>query len=280
MQQNAQETLYLWFPQWQGSGMTNDVYVGATQMRDFLTPPIVFTDVCVPRIQTLELEHGVWGYRPLLHQLHHVQRLLHAAQPTHIRMIGGDCGTELAPIAFLNQQYQADLAVLWIDAHADLNTPTSSPSHTFHGMVLRTLLGDGPTAMVNCVPSLLTPNQIFLVGTRDLDPPEQTYIEDTHLCLFPPAEVQLAPHTIIDAVVDAGFTHLYVHLDLDVLDPQVFPSVKVPTPNGLQPQDIQMLIAVAQQRVQPVGMSIVEYAPSGAANDVLLGDLLNIYKQQ
>ena len=58
-------------------------------------------------------------------------------------MIGGTCGAEIAPVAYLNNHYESDLAILWFDAHGDLNTPKTSLSGHFHGMVLRTLLGEG-----------------------------------------------------------------------------------------------------------------------------------------
>lgn len=58
--------------------------------------------------------------------------------------VGGDCGVELEPVAAAVRRHGDRLAVVWFDAHGDLNTPRSSPSGAFHGMVLRTLLGDGP----------------------------------------------------------------------------------------------------------------------------------------
>ncbi|MCZ0970589.1 arginase family protein [Streptomyces albulus] len=68
--------------------------------------------------------------------------------PGPLRTVGGDCGVELAPVSHAVARHGADLAVVWFDAHADLNTPASSPSGGFHGMVLRTLLGQGPAALL------------------------------------------------------------------------------------------------------------------------------------
>jgi len=60
--------------------------------------------------------------------------------------IGGDCGADLGPAAQALRRHDGELAIVWIDAHADFNTPASSPSGAFHGMVLRSLTGIGPAA--------------------------------------------------------------------------------------------------------------------------------------
>ena len=69
-----------------------------------------------------------------------------------------------------------DLAVVWIDAHADLNTPESSPSGAFHGMVLRAIVGDGidPLRLSPGIP----PSRIVLAGTRAVDAEEQRFIDE------------------------------------------------------------------------------------------------------
>ena len=90
--------------------------------------------------------------------------------------VGGTCGVEAAPVAYLNEQYDGDLAIVWFDAHGDLNAPATSPSGHFHGMVLRTLLGEGPHEYVGELRRPLRPAQLFLAGTRDLDPEESAYI--------------------------------------------------------------------------------------------------------
>ncbi|NUS03623.1 MAG: arginase family protein, partial [Nonomuraea sp.] len=61
---------------------------------------------------------------------------------------GGDCGVELEPVAAARRRFGERLVVVWFDAHGDLNTPDSSPSGAFHGMVLRALTGEGPDGLV------------------------------------------------------------------------------------------------------------------------------------
>jgi arginase len=76
---------------------------------------------------------------------------------------GSDCGMDPAPIAAARARYGDRLTVLWIDAHPDLYTPRTLRSGSFHGMVLRTLLGDEPAALVPA--HALTPEQVIMGGT-------------------------------------------------------------------------------------------------------------------
>ncbi|WP_197684012.1 arginase family protein [Allokutzneria albata] len=76
--------------------------------------------------------------------------------------VGGDCGVDLSPVAAARARYGDQLTVLWIDAHPDLYTPQTLPSGAFHGMVLRTLLGDGHAALVPEQP--LNPEQVIFTG--------------------------------------------------------------------------------------------------------------------
>ena len=132
-----------------------------------------FFQVPVSLDRTLKVENKILGYSPILQQLTKVRETIWQHNPDRLFVIGGDCSIDIAPISFLNHKYARDLAVIWIDAHADLNTPASSPSHHFHGMPLRVLLGEGDAKIIELSDSVLSSKQVFLVGARDFDPPEQ-----------------------------------------------------------------------------------------------------------
>ncbi|MDA0646043.1 arginase family protein, partial [Nonomuraea ferruginea] len=84
--------------------------------------------------------------------------------------VGGDCGVELEPVAAARRAYGDRLVVVWFDAHGDLNTPESSPSGAFHGMVLRALVDEGPRGLT--ADPGVDPRRVVLAGVRDLDPGE------------------------------------------------------------------------------------------------------------
>ena len=100
---------------------------------------------------------------------------LRVSAPDVVVTVGGTCGVEAAPVAYLNERYRGDLAVVWYDAHGDLNAPATSPSGHFHGMVLRTLLGDSPKGDRARVAARVGPRTNLPRRNPDLDPDEAAY---------------------------------------------------------------------------------------------------------
>jgi arginase len=162
--------------------------------------------------------------------------------------IGGDCGVELIPIGVAQFRYSG-LAVAWFDAHPDLNTAESSPSGAFHGMVLRSLFGQGDADFAGS-PAL---ERAVLVGTRSFDPAEREAVESG---LVTRASVE----TVAEALAGAG--NVYLHVDLDVLDPDEFGGIAYPEPGGLT---IEQLVAGirALSAFDVIGAAITECLDTG-----------------
>lgn len=219
---------------------------------------------------------------------------------------GGDCGVELQPIAAARRRYGDRLVVIWFDAHGDLNTPATSPSGAYHGMVLRALTGDGPTGLVAGEP--LTSRQIVLAGVRDLDAGEKEFIEGAGVPLLPPgadaealieaiesrrkerASTSRTDASIATSGTDASIatsashaaaaasdddTVVYVHIDFDVLDPEIFASVGSPAPDGLRPEELLSLVRAVGERFKVVGLGLMEYEPSRKEDQELLSSLVS-----
>lgn len=174
-------------------------------------------------------------------------------------VVGGDCGVELAAIEHAARGH--NVAVLWLDAHADLNTPESSPSGAFHGMVLRTLLGEGLAALVPERP--LEPHQVILAGVRALDDGEAAFIETAGLRWLSP--IELTPESLVASLTASGADAVYLHIDLDVLDPSEFGSLVYPEPFGLSASALIELIRAAKSHLPLVGAAITEFAPGTPA---------------
>jgi arginase len=169
--------------------------------------------------------------------------------------IGGDCGVELAAIAHVAT---ADVAVIWFDAHPDLNTPESSTSCAFTGMVLRTLLGDGPDTLVPATP--LSPERVILAGARSFDPAEDEYVASHAMQNIAATAVDAA--TLIAAVEATGATSVYIHIDLDVLDPSDIAGLGYPEPFGVRATTLADTIRALLARFPLAGAGITEFAPS------------------
>ncbi len=256
------DDLSLLLPEWQGYGVDASVANGARQIAG-LFPAAAFVEIDAPDAETLTVESGVFGLTSIAARAQRTLAALTERQPRRIFTVGGTCGVELAPVSYLNARYRGDLAVVWLDAHADLNTPASSPSGHFHGMVLRTLLGAGPPALVDPLPRRLAPTQIFLAGARDLDRDEVAFVSDAAISLLPPADA-LVPDRIAGRIRAGGFTRAYIHLDLDVLDPIEFPDALIRTPGGLSLDNVIAVIEQLAGEFEIVGFSVVEFRPRTA----------------
>lgn len=268
--------MQLFFPQWQGAGQAPELYDGAVCLRRLLPDSIEWTEIDVPKVERLKTEKGIMGRAVLIRNLVRVRQVLVDHRPEQIFMIGGDCGAEIAPVSYLNRYHSNDLAVIWLDAHADLNTPQSSPSGTFHGMPLRHLLGEGDPDILQMAFSALRPEQVFLAGVRDLDPPERDYVRAGSVRLFPPPELK-RPAALVGAVKRAGFSNAYVHIDLDVLDPRHMPGVKVPTADGISVDDLLGVLEDVFKELYVAGAGIVEYIPGRNDDELELQRILKFW---
>jgi arginase len=186
--------------------------------------------------------------------------------------IGGDCGVELAAVQHADAQRDA-MALLWLDAHPDLNTPESSPSGAFTGMVLRTLLGEGAPTLLPHTP--LSDSRTILAGVRNVDEGEGDYLASSAIRVLAADEV--GAKSIGEALAATGATSVYIHVDLDVLDPAEFDGVSDPMPFGLSLATLIETIAAARTALPLAGAGIAGFAPASpdAALDGL-GSILRI----
>lgn len=169
-------------------------------------------------------------------------------------VIGGDCGIEYASIEHAARSGR--VVVLWADAHADLNTPETSPSGAFHGMVLRALIDAG----------VVEPADVLMLGVRDLDDAEADFIANAGLTHV--AADDAGDHVAQRAAAaraDGAEPVLYVHVDLDVLDPGVFDSVGFAAPFGLSLDELTTAVTDARAALTLVGAGLTEFAPAAAS---------------
>ena len=157
---------------------------------------------------------------------------LAAALPERPLVLGGCCCAHLGTVRGLAAR-GGRLGLVWLDAHGDLNTPTTSPSGNLWGMPLRMLLDDGAVA----------PDDVALVGARNLDPGEMEYLARTG---------------IDDSLERAlsGVDAVYVALDLDVLDPSEA-AMFMPEPDGPSAAEVEAVLCTVASatRVTAIGVT-------------------------
>jgi arginase len=263
---------FLVVPQWQGSGSSR-------AMRLVDGAEAILADL--PGASTISIDVPLGAGNDegtLVHRLSAIQSVRDAqlAALQGIRglavTIGGDCGVELAAIQHAAAANDG-MAVVWLGAHPDLHTPESSPSRAFHGMVLRTLLGDGDSSLTPAKP--LEAGRLILAGTRALDDAEASFVDSAGLRIIAPEG--LTPAAIGGALSATGATSVYLHVDLDVLDPAEFDGLGFPEPFGVTLAALLETIAAVKATLPLVGAGLTEFAPSSAeaaADD--LGSILRI----
>lgn len=189
----------------------------------------------------------------------------------HVVVIGGDCGVAV-PAVERAAAHHPDLAVVWFDAHADLHSPETSPSGAFAGMALRSVFASGPLTTGGAVP----PERIVLAGARAFDDAEIDLAEKTRMRRISVDDLS-SPHAVAEAVAATGAGAVYVHVDLDVLDPAVISGVALPEPFGPEVGALTAAITALRARFPLAGASVSGFAPStpdAAVDD--LGAILRI----
>jgi arginase len=155
-------------------------------------------------------------------------------------VLGGCCCAHVGAVEGLAARFDR-LALVWFDAHGDLNTPETSPSGNEWGMPLRMILDGGAVAI----------EDVVLVGARDLDPPEQEWIEASGLRTGAEG---------LDAALD-GTDAVYVAFDADVLDPAALDSF-MPVPGGLGLVEAERVLEGIAGRHAVAGLGLTGLTPS------------------
>ena len=271
----SEKRLNLLFPQWQGYGEASDIFAGSENIQRYFQGDLTFKTITIDPEKQLHVESGILGYRAIYDQLKLSIKTIASAKPDHILLIGGDCGVEVGPVNYFHQKHQDDFLALWIDAHGDLNTPESSPSQHFHGMPLRHLLGEGDSEILKLCDEPLDPSQVILAGCRDLDPEEARYIARHHIPVYGCSKM-FGPEGLLKALKKHPARNIYIHIDLDVLDPVEFPYVICPTPDGLASDVLKLLLGQVADMKNIVGLSLLEFVPRGNDGLHLLSELAHI----
>jgi arginase len=186
-------------------------------------------------------------------------------------VLGGDhslaAGSVAASAAWLRRTQQKPVGLLWVDAHGDMNTPTTTSSGNVHGMPLAALLGQEPAelASIGFSPSVL-PQHTVLVGVRNLDEQEKAQIRASTVHVFTMKDIdrdgiaKIAERAIALASEETGGIH--VSFDLDVCDPSFAPGVGTPVKGGFDYREAHMIMEMVADSRRLVALDLVEVNPT------------------
>jgi arginase len=165
-------------------------------------------------------------------------------------LLAADCSVSATtlPAAIRNRP---DARILWLDAHGDYNTPETSGSGYLGGMCLAAATGEWDAGLGDT----LAAERVVLAGVRDLDPGERELLERSRATVIgaSPVETLVAAKNALDGAP------VFVHLDLDVIDPEHFPAA-VPAPNGLHPDKLYDLVDSVLEESELLGLEVTNFA--------------------
>ena len=180
-------------------------------------------------------------------------------------VLGGDHSVALGTLGGLARLHGTG-GVLWIDAHADINTPATSPSGNVHGMPLAAALGLAGDAFASVAWPLpaLDSRRVALLGLRQADAGERKLLREAGVRVFSMSEidrigVERATREALDHVSGPGFVH--VSLDLDALDPEVAPGVGTPVRGGLTYREAHLAMELVAESGLAGSLEVVEVNP-------------------
>ena len=181
-------------------------------------------------------------------------------------VLGGDHSLAIGVLGGLARAAGAPGAMLWIDAHGDLNTPDTSPSGNIHGMPVAAAIGLGRDWFDNGqwpVPSV-EEARVAMIGVRSLDTEEREVLRHSQIRVVTMAEIdRLGMEGAVDVALDRLRAAPWVHvsLDMDVMDPLHAPGVGTPVPGGISYREAHLMMEMVAESGMMGSLQVVEVNP-------------------
>jgi arginase len=190
-------------------------------------------------------------------------------------VLAGNCGSALGTVSGLTTASSpaapndpGAVGVIWLDAHADFNTPDTTSSGFLDGMMLAALTGRCWRTLTASIPGFrsVPDTHVVLVGARDLDSAEETALATSGVTWVPAARIRAAgARAALDdafAALARRVSRVYVHIDLDVHDPAEARANQYAAPDGLSAANVRDLIGLVAERFTVAAAALTAYDPS------------------
>ncbi|MEM7202154.1 MAG: arginase [Planctomycetota bacterium] len=185
-------------------------------------------------------------------------------------VLGGDHSIAIGTVAGVAEHFRdrdQRVGLVWVDAHADMNTPESSPSGNIHGMPLATCLGLGEPSLVGLggfSPKVAREN-VALIGIRNLDEKEKQLVRSSgiHAYTMRDIDVRGMSAVVAEAIehASAGTAGFHVSFDLDSMDPRHVPGVGTAVKGGLSWREGNLLLEMVADAGRMTSLEITELNP-------------------
>lgn len=270
-------TLRLIYPQWQGGIITSLVtevpaddasrgYYLGSGLLNFLAPQNGQASVDVPvslDINDRAVKNGINAYDVLLKQTRSALEILNKNNPERIITLGGDCSVSVVPFTYMAAKYPDDVAIVWIDAHPDINVPGDA-YEGYHAMALAACFGKWDDEIIRELPATIEPLKAIVVGLNEFDPGIDTRLEEWGVKSLTPAETADNSNAVLEWLKGTGASKVVIHFDLDVIDPVEMIAAVGIVPGGMKIDQTLRVIQDIAAKYDIVSLTVAEPMPRTA----------------
>ncbi|MGL5640773.1 MAG: arginase [Paraclostridium sp.] len=189
-------------------------------------------------------------------------------------ILGGDHSIALGSISGVSNFFKKNFAIVWFDAHGDINTFETSDSKNVHGMPLASLMGYGDSTLKNVYfnETKIAEDNVYHIGGRDIDAGEKEFIQNTDMNMYYPDDLKnKGLDSIIDEILNSlhikNLDAIHISFDLDFIDSQYVPGTGTRVDNGFTVDESKYLLSKLAKSGLVKSMDLVELNPKLDVND-------------
>lgn len=183
-------------------------------------------------------------------------------------VIGGDHALGMGSIAGASKYFN-DMAVIWVDAHGDINDPESSPSGNIHGMPLAASMKVGHPCLTNLYyeGQKIKPENAYIIGARDLDPGEIVLAKELNINLYTMNNIrkkglETVIKEVCEKIINSQVQGVHLSFDIDALDPLLVPGTGTPVEGGFSLDESKYILKTVLTQNLVTSMDFVELNPN------------------
>lgn len=182
-------------------------------------------------------------------------------------VLGGDHSLGMGSIAGASKYFK-EIAVIWVDAHGDINDIDSSPSGHIHGMPLAASMNVGHPDLTNIYYEgiKVKPENVYIIGARNLDPGEEELAKNLHLNIYRQDDInniglEKILKDTISKIKSSKVNGVHLSFDIDVLDSEISPGTGVPEDDGINVEEAKIILDRLLSEKFITSMDFVEFNP-------------------
>ena len=264
------KTIRLLYPDYVSGGLET-YYFGANLLAHILpenkNQPLLEVKITPPYGKKYNIADGIYAKDEVIASIMQAIKVIDAVKPDKIITIVGDCIVSQAPFDYLHGIYN-NVGIIWIDAHPDVSTPKDGYPNA-HAMVLGSLMGYGDNALSNLMKNeKFRADEVLYVGLQKLHSYQEKFLKDMKVDYRVQTEEFISDDEIKNFM--HRFDHILVHLDIDVLDANLFHSTYFANKelvgdgggSGRMTMDkLSDVLKCITNNADVVGFTIAEYLP-------------------